>query len=69
VEGFAEAVGGGLRAGVGPQEVHDLLAVQAMSGGQGEQLHQGRRLLQPPLVLFDNSITYGDREAAEQLDA
>jgi hypothetical protein len=65
----AQGVGGGLPAGVGPQEVHDLLSMQAMRGGQDEQLHQGCRLPQAPLALLDRSGANRNRELTEQLDA
>src|SRR5688500_11408197 len=66
MEGLAQVVRGCLSARVGPEGVHGLLAVQAVAWGEGEQLHQGGRLPQPPLVVLNSARSDGNPEATEQ---
>ncbi len=68
VEGLVEVVGGGFGRKVRPKEIHDLLAVEAVSRCEGEQLDEGCRLFEAPLALLDGPRTYGNLEAAEQPD-
>ena len=65
MEVLTEVVGCRPPARVGPEDVHYLLAVEAMAGSQGEQLHQGRRLPEAPDVLVDRFVTYCDPKATE----
>jgi len=51
-----------------PEEIHYLLAVEAVVRREGKQLDQGSGPPEPPRILSDSSGTYPDREAAEQLD-
>jgi hypothetical protein len=55
VERLSEIVRGGRPAKVGPEKVHYLLAVEAVTGGESEQLDQGSRLPEPPRTFVDGS--------------
>ena len=52
----------------GPQEVHRLFAMKAMMRCKGEQLHQGRRLPQTPLLGLYDPGANGNPQLAEQPD-
>src|SRR5215208_370525 len=69
VEYPAQVVRGCLRPEIWPECVHDLLAVEVVSGRQGEQLDQAPGLPQVPLVLSYNSWANPHAKATEQLDA
>ncbi len=45
---LVEVVGGGQRVLVRPQDVHQLLAMEAMAGRQGQQLDDMGRLGEAP---------------------
>jgi hypothetical protein len=64
-----QVVDRGLRIELRPEQVQDLLAVEAMVLGQSEQLDEALHLLEPPFILPDDSRTHRDGEAAEQADA
>ncbi len=66
VKGLVEVVGGGPGLEVGPEEVQDLLAVEASARRQGEQFDEARGLAQTPFILPDRPRTHPDLEAAEQ---
>jgi hypothetical protein len=68
VQGVVEIIEGGLGVESGPQELHRLLAVEAVLLGQGEQLDQARSLLQAPL-LPDASRPHRHPEASKQMYA
>ena len=55
VEGLPETVGSHPPALVGPQGFHDLVAVQAVIRGEGEQLHQACGPLQSPAAFLDRA--------------
>ncbi|MDQ5812923.1 MAG: hypothetical protein M3358_19785 [Actinomycetota bacterium] len=65
VEGLVEVVGGGLRREIRPEEVHDLLAVEAVIRGEGKQLHEAGGLPEPPLAFPDDPRPCRDLEGAE----
>ena len=66
VHRLVEVVRGGRRLAVLPEHVHRLLAMEAMARGEGEQLHQLARLLQPPRRRRDRDVIDGGGEAAQQ---
>src|ERR671910_64181 len=49
-KGVVEVVEGGLRMEIGPQQLHGLLAMEAVPRCQGEQLEQAPSLPQVPLL-------------------
>ena len=60
VNGSPQVVRGRFRAQIGPEEVHRPLAVEPVARSEGEQLHQARRLPQPPGVLLDGPAAHRD---------
>ena len=52
-----------------PQLLDDLLAVESVARGQGEQLHELARLAQAPGCRWDRTTVDLDVEASEQADA
>jgi hypothetical protein len=58
-------VGPVLWAHVGPQSVHDVLAVQAMVRRERQQLDQALDLAQRPFPLIDRPGFHGHAESAE----
>ena len=44
--------------------VHRLLPMEVVAWSQGQHLHQGGRLIQPPCMPFYGAGPYGDTEAA-----
>ncbi len=69
VEDLVEVVGRRLPPEVRPEEVRGPLPMHAMPRREGEQLHQVRRLAQPPTALLDGTGTHRDPEPAEQANA
>jgi len=60
---------GGRRPEFGPQTVHDLVAVKAVTGRERQQLQQRRRLPLAPRIVCDCATPpYDDAEVAKQLD-
>jgi hypothetical protein len=68
VERLTQVVGGGFPVRVGPEDVHDLLAVEAVAWSKGEQLDEARSLPQAPLVILYSSRAHGNPKATEQPD-
>jgi hypothetical protein len=64
-----EVVGGLSHTQFRPKCLHDLLAVEAVTWGQSEQLHEVPGLPQAPLILFYNSRANPEAKAAEQANA
>jgi hypothetical protein len=60
VQGTPEVVVCRASLQIGPQGFHELLAVEAVTRGEGEQLHQACGFPQPPLVLGDGPPSYGN---------
>ena len=50
-----EVVGGGSGIEVGPEGLHDLLAVEAVAGREREQLNETGGLAQAPSGVLDDS--------------
>jgi hypothetical protein len=68
VNGLAQVGRGRVRGKVGPEQVHDLLAVQAVRVGQGEDLNQFGCPLVPPCVGRNRLAVNPDHEPAQQPD-
>lgn len=66
---LAQVGAGGLRIEVGPQDAHDLLAVQPVRRRQGEQLDQRGRLAPVPRRVGDGATVHNHAKRPEQLDA
>lgn len=64
VEYLVKVVGGSSRVQIWPQEIHHPLPVQSVARREGEQLHEARRLPEPPSALIDLAIPHRDRKAA-----
>ena len=64
-----EVVAGGVRVPPRPQQLGGLLDVEAVLGGEGEQLDQRLRLAQPPGVVGDDAVAGADGEHPEETDA
>src|SRR5215203_487790 len=69
VERIVQVISGSLGCLVWPKQLHDLLPVEAVTAGEGEQLYQGGRLPEPPCLFRDGSRTYANPKATEQPDA
>ena len=69
MEGLTEVVCGGLPPKIRPEQVHGPLPVKVVPRREGEQLHQGGGLLEPPRALLHGAGPYRDPEPAEQPDA
>ncbi len=68
VEGLVEVVRRGVRALLTPEDVHRLLAMEAMLRSERQQLHQLARLLQSPRPVRDGVTVGHGAEASEQFD-
>ena len=66
VHSLVEVVGGGGGVETAPEHVHRLLAMEAVLGGECEQLHQLARLLQPPDRAWYVDSVDGGRKTAEE---
>src|SRR5215218_10192339 len=69
VQGVAEIVAGDFRSEIGPEQLHNLLAVEAVPLSQGEYLEQALGLPQVPHLVPDASRPHRNPEATEQPDA
>jgi hypothetical protein len=69
MDDHSQIVGGCPSPEVRPEEVHDLLAVQAVTRRESEKLHQVCGLTQPPRTLIYGPGAHRDTEAAQQPDA
>ena len=69
VQHLVEVVGSRLRRALGPEYGDHLLPVQAMAGGEREQLHERLGLAQAPRALGDELVVDGNGEGAQQMDA
>src|SRR5919112_843257 len=69
VERIVQVISGSLGCLVWPKQLHDLLPVEAVTAGEGEQLYQGGSLPEPPCLFRDGSRTYANPKATEQPDA
>lgn len=65
VERLVKVVGGGGRVEIGPEQVHDPVTVQVVSGGERQQLDQAAPLVQAPRGGRHHVPADGDAEAAE----
>jgi hypothetical protein len=68
VDGLAEVAGGRVRRQLGPQHVHELLAVQPLRRGQRQQLHDRLGLAPAPGAVGERPRVDLDAEAAQQPD-
>jgi hypothetical protein len=68
MEDLVEVVGGSAHAQIGPEGLHNLLAVEAVAWGQSEQLQEALGLPQAPPILFDEPRSNTQTKAAEQPD-
>ena len=66
VHDLVQVVGRGCRISLRPQGVHQLFAVQGVTGCEREQLDQVTRLAQPPANVVQGGAADRDREAAQQ---
>jgi hypothetical protein len=64
-----EVVEGGFRSEIGPEHLHNLFAVEAVTRSYSEQLQEAPCFPQMPLLLPDASRPYRNPEATEQPDA
>jgi hypothetical protein len=68
VDGLAQVGRGRVRRQLGPEQVHELLAVQAVRRGQRKQLHDRLRLVPAPGLVRDRPRVEPDAKAAQQPD-
>jgi hypothetical protein len=68
MEDLVEVVGGFAHAKIGPEGLHNLLAVEAVARGQSEQLDEAPGVSQAPPTLFDEPRSNTQTESAEQPD-
>jgi hypothetical protein len=69
MEDLVEVVGSFAHAQIGPEALHNLLAVEAVAWGQSEQLQEAPGFPQAPPTLFDEPRSNTETKAAEQPDA
>ena len=69
VQRLVEVVGRRFGVAIGPQQIGQALAVQAMLGSEGQELDQRLGLAQAPRALLDDAVLGGDREPAQQTHA
>src|SRR5919112_2219871 len=69
IEDLVEVVGCFAHARIGPEGLHNLLAVEAVAWGQSEQLDEAPGLPQAPPILFDEPRSNPHAKAAQQPDA
>jgi hypothetical protein len=69
IEDLVAVVGGFAHARIGPEGLHNLLAVEAVAWGQSQQLQEAPGVPQAPLVLFDEPRSNTQTKAAELPDA
>ena len=65
VQGIAQVVGSRRARTVGPEEVHDALAMQAMVRAQCQQLDEVSRLTQPPGGAIDGLLADDNPEFSQ----
>ncbi len=69
MDDLVETVSCGRRHLAGPQRFHQLLAMQPVPPGQGQQLDQRAGLALSPRLIRDRPRRARDAEAAQQIDA
>jgi hypothetical protein len=68
VEGDAQVVRRRVRVEIGPKRLGQLVAVEAVAGGEGEQLDDRSRASLPPSGVGDRPTVDLDAEAAQEAD-
>ena len=68
VHRLVQVVRGCSRFKIAPEDIHDLLGVQALARGERQELHKLACLLQPPCVVGYGLAVHVSREAAKEPD-